>query len=109
MVFGVLNSAVFKSFHNRVEFGTILVGLQNFGGGEFEPPLGTPLILRAVNEFLPMLSTFSFQFGRDCLQVKKLRIFLSVVNISPGGGSHFSFVGVSEIARAPVPRSRVTL
>ena len=43
---GVLNSAVFNSFHNRVEFGTILEGLRNFpGGGGFDPqtPLGTPL------------------------------------------------------------------
>jgi len=31
--FGVLNSAIFNSFHNRVEFGTILEGLRNFGGG----------------------------------------------------------------------------
>ena len=30
---GILNSAIFNSFHNRVEFGTILEGLQNFGGG----------------------------------------------------------------------------
>ena len=30
---GVLNSAILNSFHNRVEFGTILEGLQNFGGG----------------------------------------------------------------------------
>jgi len=29
---GLLNSAIFNSFHNRVEFGTILEGLQNFGG-----------------------------------------------------------------------------
>jgi len=29
---GVLNSAIFNSFHNRVEFGTILGGLWNFGG-----------------------------------------------------------------------------
>ena len=38
---GVLNSAIFNSFHNRVEFGTILDGLRNFGGGGgavFEPP-----------------------------------------------------------------------
>ena len=44
---GVLNSAIFNSFHNRVEFGTILEGLRNFGGGGFEPPkhpVGTPLI-----------------------------------------------------------------
>jgi len=44
---GVLNSAIFNSFHNQVEFGTILEGLRNFGGGGFEPPqtpLGTPLV-----------------------------------------------------------------
>ena len=28
---GVLKSAIFNSFHNRVEFGTILEGLRNFG------------------------------------------------------------------------------
>jgi len=30
---GVLNSTLFNSFHNRVDFGTILEGLQNFWGG----------------------------------------------------------------------------
>ena len=36
---GILNSAIFNSFHNWVEFGTILEGLWNFGGGGvFEPP-----------------------------------------------------------------------
>ena len=30
---GVLNSAIFISFHNLVEFCTILEGLQNFAGG----------------------------------------------------------------------------
>ena len=42
---GILNSRVFNSFHIWVEFGTILEGLRNFGGGEGEhpkPPLGTP-------------------------------------------------------------------
>jgi len=34
---GVLNSAIFNSFHNRVEFGTILEGLRYLGGG-VEPP-----------------------------------------------------------------------
>ena len=29
---GILNSAIFNSFHNRVESGTILEGLRNFGG-----------------------------------------------------------------------------
>jgi len=40
---GVLNSGIFNSFHNRVEFGMILEGLWNFGGEGVEPPLGTPL------------------------------------------------------------------
>ena len=32
---GVLNSAIFNSFYNRVDFGTILEGFRNFrwGGG----------------------------------------------------------------------------
>ena len=30
---GVLNSAIFNRFHNRVEFGTILEGVRNFGEG----------------------------------------------------------------------------
>jgi len=34
---GVLNSAIFNSFHNRIEFGTILEGLRNFGGGGAPP------------------------------------------------------------------------
>jgi len=48
---GVLNSVILNSFHNQVEFGTILEGLQNFGGGGFNPPnptLGTPLVISAV-------------------------------------------------------------
>ena len=30
---GVLNSAIYNSFHNRVEFRTILCGLRYFGRG----------------------------------------------------------------------------
>jgi len=44
---GVLNSAIFNSFHNRVEFGTILEGLRNFGGrggGGFEHPKPPPSV-----------------------------------------------------------------
>ena len=41
---GVLNSAIFNSFHNRVEFGTILEGLRNLGGGGggLNPPKHPP-------------------------------------------------------------------
>jgi len=35
---GILNSAIFNSFHNQVEFGAILEGLRNFGGGGLKPP-----------------------------------------------------------------------
>ena len=51
---GVLNSAIFNSFHTRAEFGTILESLRNFGGGEggLTPPLplGTPLA--TINVFV---------------------------------------------------------
>jgi len=36
--FGVLNSAIFNSFQNWVEFGTILEGLRNFGEGCLNTP-----------------------------------------------------------------------
>jgi len=39
---GFLNSAIFNDFHNRVEFGTILEGLRNFGGGGLKPPTPPP-------------------------------------------------------------------
>jgi len=35
---GVLNSAIFNSFHNRVEFGTILEGLRNLNPQTLSPP-----------------------------------------------------------------------
>jgi len=41
---GVLNSAIFNRFRNRVEFGTTLEGLRNFGGDFEVPPPGTPLL-----------------------------------------------------------------
>jgi len=41
---GVINSAIFNSFHNRVEFGTILVGLRNSGGGGGDSPTPPPLV-----------------------------------------------------------------
>ena len=36
---GVLNSAIINSFHGRVELGTILEGLRNFGGFEAPNPI----------------------------------------------------------------------
>jgi len=42
---GFLNSAIFNGFQARVEFGTILEGLRNFGGG-VEPPNHPPPSVR---------------------------------------------------------------
>jgi len=39
---GVLNSAIFNNFHNRIEFGTILEGLRNFVGVLNPPPQMSP-------------------------------------------------------------------
>ena len=37
--FGVLNSTIFNSFHNKIKFGTILEGLRNFASLNTENPL----------------------------------------------------------------------
>jgi len=42
---GVLNSAIFNSFQNRVNFGTILDGLQNFWGWRIWTPPPQPALL----------------------------------------------------------------
>ena len=43
---GVPNSAIFNSFHNLVQFGTIFEGLRNFcGGGTPPPPLRYAIVL----------------------------------------------------------------
>ena len=46
---GVLNSAIFNSFDNWVEFVTILEGLRNFGGGGLNPPLSVRHCVPAQN------------------------------------------------------------
>jgi hypothetical protein len=73
---GVLNSAIFNSFHNRVEFGTILEDLQNFWGGGFEPHHPPP----------PRYATASnITFNRNFSRGEKQR---SVSSISPSNGVH---------------------
>ena len=41
---GFLNSAIFNNFQNRVEFGTILEGLWNFGQGGLNTPTPPPSV-----------------------------------------------------------------
>ena len=48
---GVLNSAIFNSFHSRVEFGMILEGLLNFGGG-LNPSTPPPRYANVSRHFL---------------------------------------------------------
>ena len=65
-VFGVLNSLIFNSFHNRVEFGTVLEGLPNFELGGFEPPPPPPtpplpIPRYATSTFIPLLFLLSQQ------------------------------------------------
>jgi len=64
---GVLNSAIFNSFHNRVEFGTILEGLRNSEGvpseglGGVQPPrtpLGTPLYVTDLLDFMFIINVY---------------------------------------------------
>ena len=64
---GVLNSAIFNSFHNRVEFGTILEGLRNFGcGGDLNPrPPGTPLV--QVEGSIKWNTSFNTGLGRTVM------------------------------------------
>jgi len=70
---GVLNSAIFNSFHNRVEFGPILEALRNFGGGGvLNPPQTYPRYATAQHEhysisILVLIYFFHFRFNALCL------------------------------------------
>jgi len=55
---GVLNSAIFKGFHSRVEFDTILEGLRNFGGFE-HPKLPSPRYATGSNTDKPIVAFLS--------------------------------------------------
>jgi len=64
---GVLDSAIFNSFHNRVEFGTILVGHRNFGVGvglntpTSPPPPLHPVFVKKLF-LIPRNSYFYYQY-----------------------------------------------
>jgi len=65
---GVLNSIICNSFHNRVEFGTILEDLRNFWkGGSFNTPNNSPPRYATVHKFCePELCVF-FSLQDCCL------------------------------------------
>ena len=66
---GVLNSAIFNSFKNRVESGTILEGLRNFGGGGLKTPPRYATVLyqggRTLNTRLSVPQSRSKCFGDE--------------------------------------------
>jgi len=62
-----LNSAIFYGFHNRVEFGTILEGLRNFGGGGLIPT--------------PRYATVCFHLVLTACDVQITRCFLHVLMV----------------------------
>jgi len=68
---GVLNSAIFNSFHNRAEFGTILEGLRNFGGGggveHLNPP---PSVRHWGGPRIQIKSEISRNFGESLSDVQ---------------------------------------
>jgi len=73
---GVLNSAIFNSFHNRVEFGMILEGLRNFGGGGgVEHPNPPPLVCHCLQcSEGPLLCAYSEPDG-SCTYVSFFLFF----------------------------------
>ena len=65
---GILNSAIFNSFHNQVEFCMILEGLQNFGRWGWPPPPSTPLHL--IGFIIRM--AFGLEIVRKCVSILSL-------------------------------------
>ena len=62
---GVLNSAIFNSFHNRFQFGTILEGLRNFEGG-WTPQTPSPIVrhwLQLFEKITDLQGTSSERFA----------------------------------------------
>jgi len=89
---GSTNSVeIFNSFRNRVEFGTILEGLRNFG--EFEPPqppppVSTPLVviqpvvvkLQVVTLYMGQFKNIKYELIKTCyLYVYKLKSTVSAI------------------------------
>ena len=65
---------MFNSFHNRVEFGTILEGLRNLGGGGLNPPWYATGKRRFVVWVSNQIDSAQFQF----LQTRQPRTFSPV-------------------------------
>ena len=57
---GVLNSAIFNSFHNRVEFGKILEDLRNFRGGGLNTPTPTSVRHWSTHTLLVFMSKHGY-------------------------------------------------
>jgi len=104
---GILNSAIFNSFHNWVEFGTILEGLWNFGGGGcLNPltPLGTPLEENcALLGYYTAASGSSLTTFQDNLPFPSSRVTCILSNILSQQVYEYEFSGKKICARVPFP------
>jgi hypothetical protein len=63
---GVLNSAIFNSFHNPAEFDTILEGLRNFGGGLTSPRYATAGVVSGITLWLQTFPEFVCEIYKTC-------------------------------------------
>ena len=64
---GVLNSAIFNSFHNRVDFVTILEGLRKiFGGGALNTPTPPRYATDAIRIRTGLLFCYNPVFSCRC-------------------------------------------
>jgi len=89
---GILNSAVFNSFHNWVEFGMILEGLWNLGGCWTPLPSSTPLSVSDPNDlcihnYWPLIILYVFVPLRYWIDVDILAFTAAVRNLIYGKGS----------------------
>ena len=75
---GILNLAIFNSFHNRVDFGTILEGPLNSGGGRGFEHLTRP---RHTTAYTPILALILSQLN-PFFQTQFLTFFLSFTPFS---------------------------
>jgi len=62
---GILNTAIFNSFHNQAEIGTILEGFWNFGGGGVEPLQPPPPVHHKRGVQIWKGNKISIDYNRD--------------------------------------------
>jgi len=82
-----------NSFHNRVEFGTILEGLRNFGGGGYEPPPSRyatgPHTFQTIWSDLPILGNRKVPSSKLHTNITRPRTIWQSQFVHPSGTVHY--------------------